>query len=98
MSDNFLYSSDNAVMLLELQCYLVTVRQHSGVSSESESGLSVGTSMALVPECSLIFLQKCTCVYENPYLTAAYIISAMFCNLFKMQEHKIPSFLRIWSI
>ena len=61
MSDSFLYSCDDTVMMLELQHCCVTGRQHSGIGSESEAGLPVGTSMALAPECSLTFPQKCTC-------------------------------------
>ena len=61
ISDGFLYSGDDAAMMSELQCCCVAVREHSGVSSDSEAGLSVGTSMALVPECSLTLLQKCMC-------------------------------------
>ena len=60
MSDNFLYSSDDAVMMSELEHCCVTVRQHSGIGSESKAGLPVGTSMALAPECGLPFSQKCT--------------------------------------
>ena len=47
---------DDAVMMSELQHCHVAVRQHSGVSSEGKAGLSVGTSMALAPECGLTFL------------------------------------------
>ena len=61
MSDSFLYSGDDAVMMSELQRCCVAARECSGVSSESEAGLSVGTSLALAPECSLTFPQKCTC-------------------------------------
>ena len=61
MSDSFLYSSDHAAMMSELQCCCVAVRECSGVSSESEAGLSVGTSLALAPECGLTFPQKYTC-------------------------------------
>ena len=32
----------------------------SGISFESKAGLSVGTSMALAPECALTFPWKCT--------------------------------------
>ena len=74
MSDSFLYSGDDAVMMSELQDYHVATRQHSSVSSESKARLSVGTSMALAPECDLTFLQKCRCVYANPYLTEPPII------------------------
>ena len=42
-------------MVSELQHCHVAVRQHSGISSESEAGLSVGTSMVLAPECGLTF-------------------------------------------
>ena len=51
MSDSFLYSGDDAVMMSELQYCHVAVGQHSGMSSERETGLSVGTSMALSAEC-----------------------------------------------
>ena len=61
MSDSFLYSGDDAAMMSELRHCCVVVRQHSGISSENKAGLSVGTSMALAPECSLTFLWKCTC-------------------------------------
>ena len=61
MSDSFLYSGDDAVMMSELQPCCVAAREHCGVSSESKAGLSVGTSMALAPECSLTFPRKCTC-------------------------------------
>ena len=61
MSDTFLYSGDDAAMMSELQHCCVAVREYSDVSSESEAGLSVGTSMALAPECGLTFPQKCTC-------------------------------------
>ena len=46
MSDSFLYRGDDAVMMSE-QCCHVAARQCSSVSSESEDGLSVRTSMAL---------------------------------------------------
>ena len=49
MFDSFLCSGDDAA------------RQCSGVSSETEAGLSVGTSIALAPECSLTFPWKCMC-------------------------------------
>ena len=39
----------------ELQHCCVAAREGSGISSESEAGLSVGTSMALAPECGLTF-------------------------------------------
>ena len=61
MCESFLYSSDDAAMMSELQRCHVVVRDCSGVSSESEAGLSVGTSMALTPECGLTFPWKCTC-------------------------------------
>ena len=61
MSDSFLYSGDDAVMMSELQHCRVAVRECSGISSESKAGLSVGTSLALAPECGLTFPQKCTC-------------------------------------
>ena len=61
MSESFLYSGDDAVMMSELQHSHVTARQHSSISSHSEAGLSVGTSVALVPKCGLTFPQKCTC-------------------------------------
>ena len=60
MSDSFLYSGDDAAMVSELHC-CVAVRQYSGIGFESEAGLSVGTSLAPVPECGLTFLQECTC-------------------------------------
>ena len=61
ISDSFLYSGDDAVMMLELQHCCVATRENSGISSDSESELSVETSMALVPECGLTFPQKCMC-------------------------------------
>ena len=61
MSDSFLYSGDDVAMMSELQLCCVPARECSGVSSESEAGLSVGTSMALAPECGLTFPRKCTC-------------------------------------
>ena len=61
MSDSFLYSGNDAAMMSELQRYHVAAREYSGVSSESKAGLSVGTSLALAPECGLTFPQKCTC-------------------------------------
>ena len=61
MSDSFLYSGDDAAMMSELQCCCVAARECSGVSSESEAGLSMGTSLALAPECGLTFPRKCTC-------------------------------------
>ena len=61
MSDSFLYSGDDAGMMSELQHCYVAARQCSGVSFEREAGLSVGTSMALAPECGLTFPRKCTC-------------------------------------
>ena len=61
MSDSFLYSGDDAMMMSELQRCHVAARECSGVSSESEAGLSVGTSLALAPECGLTFPWKCTC-------------------------------------
>ena len=59
MSDTLLYSGDDAVMMSELQHCHVAVKECNGVSSESEAGLSVGTSMALAPECGLTFPQIC---------------------------------------
>ena len=53
MSDSFLYSGDDAAMMSELQHCCVAARDYSGVSSESEAGLSMGTSLALAPECGL---------------------------------------------
>ena len=64
MSDGFLYSGDDAAMMSRaaaLLCSCFLSRECSNVSSESEAGLSVGTSMALAPECGLTFPQKCTC-------------------------------------
>ena len=61
MSDSFLYSGDEAVMMSELQHCRVVARECSGISSESEAGLSVVTSIALAPECGLTFPWKCTC-------------------------------------
>ena len=61
MSDSFLYGGDDAVMMSELQRCCVAVRECNGISSESETGLSMGTSLALAPECDLTFPQKCTC-------------------------------------
>ena len=61
MSDSFLYSGDDALMMSELQHCHVDARECSGISSEREAGLSVGTSMALTLECSLTFPQKCMC-------------------------------------
>ena len=61
MSDSFLYSGDDTVMMSELQRYCVAARECSGVSSDSEAGLSKGTSLALAPECGLTFPRKCTC-------------------------------------
>ena len=48
MSDSFLYSGDDAAMMSELQHCCVAARECSGVSSESEAGLSVGTSWHLL--------------------------------------------------
>ena len=61
--DSFLYSGDVAAIMSELYHSCVAARQCSGISSESEAGLSVGTSVALAPECSLTF--PCTCVSLN---------------------------------
>ena len=61
MSDSFLYSGDDTVMMSELQLCCVAAGQHRGVGSKSKAVLSVGTSMALAPECGLKFPQKCTC-------------------------------------
>ena len=61
MSNSFLYSGDDAVMMSELQHCRVAARECSGVSSESDTGLSVGTSITFAPECRLTFPQKCTC-------------------------------------
>ena len=58
MSDRFLYSGDDAVMMSELQHCHVPARQCSGIGSESKAGLSVRTSLA--PECGLTFLQEFT--------------------------------------
>ena len=58
MSDSFIYSGDDAVMMSELQHCHVAVRECSGVSSESEAGMSGGTSLALAPECGLTFPWK----------------------------------------
>ena len=54
MSDSFLYSGDDAAMMS-------AVRECSGISSDSEAGLSMGTSLAHAPECGLTFPRKCTC-------------------------------------
>ena len=61
MSGSFLYSGDDVEMLSDLQHCLVAARECSGMSSESEAGLSVGTSMALALECSLTCPRKFTC-------------------------------------
>ena len=61
MSDSFLYSGDDAAMMSELQHCCVAARECSGISSESKAGLSMGTSLALAPECGLTFPRKCTC-------------------------------------
>ena len=61
MSDSFLYSGDDTVMMSELQRCRVAARECSGISSESKARLSVGTSLALAPECGLTFPRKCTC-------------------------------------
>ena len=61
MSDSFLYSGDDAAMMSELQYCCVAARECSDVRSESKAGLSVGTSMALAPECGLTVPRKCTC-------------------------------------
>ena len=61
MSDSCLYSGDDAAIMSELQHCLIAERECSGVRSESKAGLSVLTSLALAPECSLTFPQKCTC-------------------------------------
>ena len=61
MFDSFLYSGDDAAMMSELQHHCVAAMECSGISFQSEAGLSVGTSMALAPQCSLTFLRKCTC-------------------------------------
>ena len=45
ISDSFLYSGDDAMMISEPQHCHVAVREHSGISSMGEAGLSVGTSM-----------------------------------------------------
>ena len=47
MSDSFLYSGNDVAMMSELQRCCVAARECSGVSSESEAGLSVETSLAL---------------------------------------------------
>ena len=54
-------SGDDAAMMSELQCCHVAARECSGVSSENEAGLSVGTSMVLAAEYGLTFPWKCTC-------------------------------------
>ena len=78
MSDSFLYNGDDAVIMSELQHCCVAVRECSGISSESEAGLSVVTLISLAPECGLTqfnipmemyMLKACTCIYVNPYLT-----------------------------
>ena len=61
MSDSFLYSGDNKVIMSELQYCNVAARQCSGVSSENKAGLSVGTSMTLCPEFGFTFPWKCAC-------------------------------------
>ena len=61
MSDSFLYSGDEAAMMSELQHCPVAAGQCSGVNSENEAGLSVGTSMALASECGLTFPWECKC-------------------------------------
>ena len=61
MCDSFLYSGDDSAMMSELQHCCVAVREHSGISSESEVGLSVRISLALAPECGLTFPRKFTC-------------------------------------
>ena len=59
MSDS--YSGNDAAMMSELKCCYVAARESIEVSSDSKAGLWVWTSMALAPECSLTFPQKCTC-------------------------------------
>ena len=61
MSDSFIYSGDDTSDDVRAAALEGAARKHSGISSESEAGLSVGTSMALAPECGLTFPQKCTC-------------------------------------
>ena len=39
MSDSFLYSGDDAVMMSELQRCCVATRECSGISSDSKAGL-----------------------------------------------------------
>ena len=68
MSDMFLYSGDDVVMMSELQHCHAAGRECSVISSGSKAGLSVGTSVELAPEYSLTFPQECTCAYANPYL------------------------------
>ena len=67
ISDSFLYSGDDEVMMSELQHYCVAVKKCSGISSESEAGLSVGTSMPLDPECDLTFMyvHLCKSLFNN---------------------------------
>ena len=48
MSDSFLYSFYDAVMMSELLNWCYAVRQPSGIGLKSEAVLSVGTSMALL--------------------------------------------------
>ena len=58
MSDSFLYSSDDAVMMPELQHCHVAARECGSISSESKAGLSVGTSMAFGDLSELIYVVK----------------------------------------
>ena len=46
ISDSFVYSGDDAAMLSELQHCHVAAIECSGISSESEAGLSIGTFRA----------------------------------------------------
>ena len=74
MCDSSLYSGDEAVIVSELLCCCVAAKQCSGEGSEGQAGVSVGTSLALAPECGLTFpqymLKACTCIYVNPHLIA----------------------------
>ena len=61
MSDNLLYSGDDAAMMSELQHFgAAGIECSSGIRPESEAGLSVETSLALASQCSLTFPWKWT--------------------------------------
>ena len=85
MSDSFLCSVVDAAMMSELQHCCVAVNKCSGISSESEAGLSVGSSLALAPECSLtlgMYVHLCKSLFNSVVKVGMFRIMCGGVNVF----------------